>query len=50
MLSVLWYRAVYCEDPPAEMVRKAKGILALRRQEATRPPLKTVETSEAQER
>jgi AcrR family transcriptional regulator len=50
MLSVLWYRAVYCEDPPAEMVRKAKGILALRRREAARPPLKTVETSEAQER
>src|SRR5882762_354102 len=37
MLSVLWYRAIYCENPPPDMVRKAKTVLALRRPKIARP-------------
>jgi hypothetical protein len=28
---VLWYRAVYCENPPADQVAHAKMALDLRR-------------------
>lgn len=49
MLSVLWYRSVYCEDPPAELVHKAKTVLALRRPHAaetgTAAPPHTVEST-----
>lgn len=31
LLSVLWYRAIYREDPPREEVRYASRLLALRR-------------------
>jgi AcrR family transcriptional regulator len=31
MLSVLWYRAVYLEDPPADMIRHAKSIFVMHR-------------------
>lgn len=31
LLSVLWYRAIYREDPPREEVRHARHLLALRR-------------------
>jgi AcrR family transcriptional regulator len=31
LLSVLWYRAVYCENPPAEQIVHAKAALELRR-------------------
>ena len=31
LLSVLWYRAVYCENPPAEQVMHATAALDLRR-------------------
>lgn len=31
LLSVLWYRAVYLEDPPAELVKHAKAALGLQR-------------------
>jgi AcrR family transcriptional regulator len=34
LLSVLWYRAVYCEDPPADQLEHAKAVLALHRQRA----------------
>jgi AcrR family transcriptional regulator len=47
MLSILWYRAVYCEDPPSEMVRDAKGILALRRKRVAQAPIDTADGSEA---
>jgi AcrR family transcriptional regulator len=31
LLSVLWYRAVYCENPPAEQIAHVKAALDLRR-------------------
>ena len=31
LLSVLWYRAVYCENPPPDQVAHAKAALDLRR-------------------
>ncbi len=31
LLSVLWYRAVYCEDPPRSQVEHAQQVLALHR-------------------
>lgn len=31
LLSVLWYRAVYCEDPSAEQVKHAKAMLDFHR-------------------
>lgn len=34
LLSVLWYRAVYCEDPPADQLEHAGAVLALHRQRA----------------
>jgi AcrR family transcriptional regulator len=30
LLSILWYRAVYCQDPPAEEVQHARALLERR--------------------
>jgi AcrR family transcriptional regulator len=46
MLSVLWYRAVYCENPPSEMVRKARVVLALHRPRVSRPEARTADGAE----
>lgn len=32
LLSILWYRAAYCQDPPAEEVKHAREALGIRRE------------------
>ena len=36
LLSVLWYRATYCEDPPDNEVRHAREALGMRRDSTTK--------------
>lgn len=37
LLSVLWYRATYCEDPPAEDVKHAREALGMHREPVAAP-------------